>query len=163
MDDKITLVKDWLRFASDDINCAKHSLSMHPVPIEIVCYHCEQAAEKALKGYLIYQNVEPPRTHILKLLCKMCADIDETFEEISEQCGNLTPYAVQARYPHEIHITESDMKKAILNADRVLEFIYQKLEHIEKIAPDIEGRGQLREEQKDQEDQEENIQGQQLT
>ena len=90
MDDKITIVKEWLRFASNDINCAKHSLSMCPVPLEIICYLCEQAAEKALKGYLVYQNVEPPKTHILKLLCKMCTDIDKSFEEITKQCGNLT-------------------------------------------------------------------------
>ncbi|ATW24510.1 HEPN domain-containing protein [Candidatus Formimonas warabiya] len=138
MDDKITIVKEWLKFAWNDINCAKHLLSMCPVPVEIVCYHCEQAAEKALKGYLIYQNTEPPKTHILKLLCKICTDIDESFEEISEQCGNLTLYGVQPRYPFEIEITESDMKKAILDADRVMEFIHQRLALIEGITPDIE-------------------------
>jgi len=67
MDNKISIVKEWLDFASRDINSAKYLLGMLPVPLEIVCYHCEQAAEKALKGYLIYQNVEPPRTHVLKL------------------------------------------------------------------------------------------------
>lgn len=138
MDDKITVVKEWLKFASNDINCAKHSLSMHPVPLEIVCYHCEQAAEKALKGYLIYQNVEPPRTHILKLLCKMCTDIDETFKEISEQCGNLTLYGVQPRYPFEIDITENDMKKAILDAGQVMEFVLQRIQLTEEITQEDE-------------------------
>jgi len=153
MDDKITIVKEWLRFASNDINCAKHSLSMRPVPLEIICYLCEQAAEKALKGYLIYQNVEPPKIHILKLLCKMCTDMDKSFEEITEQCGNLTLYAVQPRYPFEIEITENDMKEAILDADRVLEFILQRLQLTEEITQD----------DNEQKDQQENVTGQQLT
>ena len=153
MDDKITIVKEWLRFASNDINCAKHSLSMRPVPLEIICYLCEQAAEKALKGYLVYQNVEPPKTHILKLLCKMCTDIDKSFEEITVQCGNLTLYAVQPRYPFEIEITENDMKKAILDADRVMEFILQRLQLTEEITQDDNG----------QKGRQENATGQQLT
>ena len=37
----------------------------------------------------------------------MCEDADETFKEISEQCGNLTIYGVQSRYPYEIDITAS--------------------------------------------------------
>lgn len=88
--DKINIVKEWLDFANKDISCAKYLLDMRPVPIEIICYHCEQAAEKVLKGYLIHQDVEPPRTHDLRLICKMCADIDETFDEISQSCVNLT-------------------------------------------------------------------------
>ena len=153
MDDKISIVKGWLDFASRDINSAKHLLSMHPVPLEVICYLCEQAAEKALKGYLIYQNVEPPRTHDLKLLCIMCTDIDKTFKEISQTCGDLTLYAVQPRYPFEVQISDNDMKTAIVDADRVMEFILQRLQLTEEITQDVE----------EQEDQQENTEGQQLT
>ena len=153
MDDKISIVKEWIDFASRDINSAKYLLNMRPVPLEIVCYHCEQAAEKTLKGYLIYQDVEPPRTHILQLLCKMCEDIDETFKEISEYCGNLTLYGVQPRYPFEIDITENDMKKAIVDADRVMEFVYQRMQLTEEIIQDND----------EQEEQQKNAAGQQLT
>lgn len=153
MDDKISIVKEWLDFASRDINSAKYLLDMRPVPLEIVCYHCEQAAEKALKGYLIYQNVEPPRTHVLQLLCKMCTDTDENFKEISESCGNLTLYGVQPRYPFEIDITENDMKKAIVDADHVMEFVLQRMQLTEEITQDND----------EQEEQQENVSGQQLT
>ena len=127
MDDKINIVKEWLDFAYRDISSAKYLLNMRPTPMEIICYHCEQAVEKLLKGYLIYQNVEPPRTHVLKLLCKMCEDADETFKEISEQCGNLTIYGVQSRYPYEIDITEYDMKRAIIDADFIMKFVLMRI------------------------------------
>jgi len=151
MDDKISIVKEWLDFASRDINSAKYLLGMRPVPLEIVCYHCEQAVEKVLKGYLIYQNVEPPRTHVLQLLCKTCEDFDENFKKISESCGNLTLYGVQSRYPFEIDITENDMKKAIADADNVMEFVLQRIQLTEKITQDNE----------EQKEQQKNVSGKQ--
>lgn len=125
--DKTAIVKEWLDFANRDIDSAKYLLGMHPVPLEIICYHCEQAAEKMLKCYLIHQDVEPPRTHDLRLLCKMCADIDKTFDNISQYCIDLTPFGVQPRYPFEIEIIESDMQKAIIDADHIMNFIFPKL------------------------------------
>jgi HEPN domain-containing protein len=125
--DKINIVKEWFGFAEKDIASAKFLLDMRPVPLEIVCYHCEQAAEKALKSYLIYKDSEPLRTHDLKLLCKICSDMDQSFIEISQCCINLTPYGVQPRYPFEIEINDNDMQKAIADADQVLIFIQKKL------------------------------------
>mgnify|MGYP000858741346 FL=1 len=125
--EKINIVKEWLNFANKDINSAKYLLGMHPVPLEIICYHCEQAAEKALKAYLINRDIEPSRTHDLRLLCKMCADFDESFNEISKQCINLTAFGVQPRYPFELQITDGDVETAIADADSILEFILQRL------------------------------------
>ncbi|SPF52644.1 hypothetical protein SBF1_5970006 [Candidatus Desulfosporosinus infrequens] len=56
--DKTSIVNEWLDFANKDISSAKYLLDMRPVPLEIICYHCEQAAEKALKGYLILHDME---------------------------------------------------------------------------------------------------------
>lgn len=125
--DANNIVKEWLNFANKDLNSAKYLSGMRPIPLEIICFHCEQAAEKVLKGYLIHQNIEPPRTHDLRLLCKKCAAIDKSFDEISQSCVNLTPYGVQPRYPFEIEIIESDMQKAIADADHVTDFVLQKL------------------------------------
>jgi len=125
--DKINIVKEWLDFASKDISSAKYLLDMRPIPLEIICYHCEQAAEKVLKGYLIQHDIEPSRTHDLRLLCKRCADFDKTFDEISQSCVNLTAYGVQPRYPFEIEIIDSDMQKAVIDADYVMNFTLQKL------------------------------------
>ena len=125
--DKITIVKEWLDFASKDISSAKYLLDMRPVPLEIICYHCEQASEKVLNGYLIHHDVEPPKTHDLRLLCKMCADFDKSFDELSQSCVNLTAYGVQTRYPFEIEILDSDMQRAIVDADYVMDFTLQKL------------------------------------
>ena len=57
--------KEWLDFAAMDLGAAEHLLTMYPVPLEIICYHCEQAAEKTLKGILVAFHMEPPKTHDL--------------------------------------------------------------------------------------------------
>ena len=45
------LVKNWLEFADMDASLAEFSFAnMHPKPLELICYHCQQAAEKALAG-----------------------------------------------------------------------------------------------------------------
>ena len=56
--DNNKIYNEWFEFA-------KFLMNMHPRPIEIICYHCEQSAEKYLKGYLIKAGNKIERTHDL--------------------------------------------------------------------------------------------------
>jgi HEPN domain-containing protein len=86
-------VVEWFRFADSDLSSAEYLQGMRPQPLEIICYHCEQSAEKYLKGFLIYKDVvEPPKTHYLETLCEMCSEFDERFQEIKRVCNVLTRY-----------------------------------------------------------------------
>ena len=52
------LVVEWVRFAYMDLAQAKNSYdTMHPKPIEGICFHCQQAAEKMLKAYLVSKGL----------------------------------------------------------------------------------------------------------
>ena len=51
--------KEWLEFAAMDLDSAQFPLGMRPVPVEIICYHCEQAAEKLLKAVLVAADIAP--------------------------------------------------------------------------------------------------------
>lgn len=60
--------KHWLEFAKTDLGVAKHLNSQYyPKPLEIICYHCQQAAEKAIKSIIIAYNIQNniPRKHNL--------------------------------------------------------------------------------------------------
>ena len=103
----------WFEMAQEDLGAAEFLLDMYPRPIEIICYHCEQAAEKMLKGILVANNIEPPKTHDLMVLCRRCGEIDSAYEELMDNCVDLTPYGVQVRYPYELELFESDMLRAI--------------------------------------------------
>lgn len=126
--DKNSIVKLWHDFANDDLISAKYLLGLHPLKMEIICYHCQQSAEKMLKGFLIGKNIDPLRTHDLRLLRRMCGEIVDGFDDIEEACVRLTAFGVQSRYPMEMEITESDMRRAIDDADHILSFISQRLE-----------------------------------
>jgi len=39
-----------------DLGTAEYLQNMSPLPLEIICYHCQQSAEKYLKGYLAQPN-----------------------------------------------------------------------------------------------------------
>lgn len=62
---------EWLDFAYMDLSAAEHLLTMRPLPVEIICYHCEQAAEKFLKATLVQFDREPPKTHDLTAVYKI--------------------------------------------------------------------------------------------
>lgn len=121
------LCKRWLEFADDDFATANHLLTLYPLRLEIICYHCQQCVEKMLKGYLMARDIEPPKTHDLVELCKRCSVFDISLNGIAEICADLNPYAVQVRYPAELDIEEGDMRKAIEDAKNIMTFIRQAL------------------------------------
>ena len=117
------LVKEWYRFAMMDLSAAKLLYdTMQPKSIEIICYHCQQSAEKILKGYLISNGIDAPKTHDLQLLCEMCMKINGDFKDLKDVCQELNPYGVQPRYPNEIEVSETDDEKALKNVQTMIDF-----------------------------------------
>ena len=125
MDSKI--YNEWFEFAKRDLESAKFLLNMYPKPVEIICYHCEQSAEKYLKGYLIKHDNKVEKTHDLVLLNNKCKIHDESFLCIEDECIELVPYGVQVRYPYQLEVTEEDMESAIESAERIETFIKEKI------------------------------------
>jgi HEPN domain-containing protein len=101
------------------MDSAKLLNKMRPQHREIICYHCEQAVEKYLKGYLQANDILPPRIHDLEKVCAMCSEIDIRFDTIVRECIYLTQFATQLRYPHEVPITEHNVVKALTDAETV--------------------------------------------
>ena len=126
-----SLSSEWLDMAEMDLNAAEYLLGMRPIPIEIICYHCEQAAEKLLKGALVHFDIEPPKTHDLVQLCKLCCNEDTHFEVLVDACVDLTPYGVQVRYPSNLELDESDTHCALRQCRIIHKFIQPLLKQNE--------------------------------
>ncbi len=47
--DKKEAAKEWFKIAESDLSSAAFLQKMRPTPVEIICYHCQQSAEKYLK------------------------------------------------------------------------------------------------------------------
>lgn len=115
-------VPEWFRFAEMDLSSAKYLFEMmYPKPLELICYHCQQAAEKFIKGVMINLGYEIVKTHDLVMLRNNLAEKVET-DSIAFECVTLTPYATATRYPSAIEVDESQTAAAIAQAQKVKEW-----------------------------------------
>jgi len=112
----------WFAYAENDLRSAKHLTTLHPQPIELICYLSQQCFEKYLKGYLVYQNIAPPKTHDLVHLCTMCMEFSHAFEQLFDMCELLSDYAVQPKYPNEMQLFEHHAQKALACAQQIKAF-----------------------------------------
>ncbi|MDR2965073.1 MAG: HEPN domain-containing protein [Treponema sp.] len=125
---KINDVLEWIQIAEDDIYSAKYLYEAVRKPFEIICYHCAQAVEKYLKGYLTYSGIIPQKTHNLLLLLELCIEKDNSFENIRTECGLLNKFTNEIRYPYRIEIKEEDVIYSINAVDRI-----RNIESIKKL------------------------------
>ena len=70
----------------------------NPVLSDGVCFHAQQAAEKSLKALLAADGVEYPRTHDIDRLLNLVEPRFSEFEQLRDELGPLSGYAVDARY-----------------------------------------------------------------
>ncbi|MCL2019506.1 MAG: HEPN domain-containing protein [Oscillospiraceae bacterium] len=117
-------IMEWKRLADMDLVTAKHMFETYrPIPVEIVCFHSQQAAEKMLKCFLVFHETEPPKIHDLRELIEICIEFEDKFNDIYNEATSLTRYAVLPRYPAELDLDESDGERAIKSASKVKDFV----------------------------------------
>lgn len=96
---KEQVVQAWLVKARSDLESARCLLAGPSPILDTGCFHCQQAAEKSLKAFLIWNEHEPPRTHALGLLLDAGLEYEARLAEHRVPCEGLTSYAVEVRYP----------------------------------------------------------------
>ena len=124
----IAYVLPWVERAKSDFSSACFLAdNMRPVPAEIVCFHCQQAVEKYLKAFLVYNDQEPQKTHELSELVKQCCTFDIGFSDLDQKCKFLMPFVVRTRYPGSIDPDENDMKIALAYTGDIIKFTRSKI------------------------------------
>ena len=130
---KADILQQWLDKANDDLRVAEYLSTMHhPTPDEIICFHCQQSAEKYLKAFIFTHDIEPEKTHDLEELLNICLKYNTSFSLILSKLQFLNEYAVMPRYPNQLQITIDDMKTAIQHAKDVKEFVLKALEETDE-------------------------------
>lgn len=92
----------WLRKAETDVKAARHDLTASPPLLSDVVFHCQQAIEKILKGFLMWHGLPFRKTHSLEELGEQCLDVDSTLRELVDRAVPLTEYAWKFRYPGDL-------------------------------------------------------------
>ncbi|MCP4756270.1 MAG: HEPN domain-containing protein [Proteobacteria bacterium] len=95
---------------------------------DVAIYHCQQAAEKAIKGFLTLHDIEFPKTHDIRLLVQMAIKANPAINQYEDSADLLTPYATEFRYPGEImNPSKEELSEAITKAEEILNFIIRQL------------------------------------
>lgn len=116
----------WLRKAESDLDSARVLLERGLADTGV--YHCQQAAEKALKAYLAWRETPLVKVHDLTALVKQCVPLDASFDSLMELAELLTPYATAFRYPGDLLIPDPvDAQEALQSAEQVLAFVLSTL------------------------------------
>ncbi|EKD23460.1 MAG: HEPN protein [uncultured bacterium] len=115
----------WLQIAKEDLKSAKILLK-HEL-FGTVVYHCQQASEKSLKGYLAFKKQELLKTHDLVKLLELCALFDKKFDEKQEAAKYINPFATKFRYPADYNVLKYDEAlQAVKYTISIVKFIEKK-------------------------------------
>lgn len=122
------LVAAWMRRAQSDLVLAEMTEDWRIAP-EILAFHAQQAAEKALKALLVQRQVEFPRTHAIGMLLNLCRAAGYEGTETLADAVTLTRYAVATRYPGEEEpVSRQEAREAAKLAAQVLAWVKGQFE-----------------------------------
>ncbi len=128
MKTKRELINNWINKAEKDLLTAEHELSFLDAVTESVCFHCQQAAEKYLKAYLVFLSIPFAKTHEIGELITKCEERDREISALKEEADKLTDYAIEVRYPEEwFEPTLEEAKDAFEMAKKIKEFISNRI------------------------------------
>jgi HEPN domain-containing protein len=81
-------LKNWLYRANEDIAVIDSLFETDPkFYSSTICFHAQQAVEKFLKAFLVYHNVDFPRTHDVDFLLLECKKIDPLDFDVEQLTG----------------------------------------------------------------------------
>ncbi len=121
------LVNKWILKVENDLKAAAQMLNAEEPVTDAICFHCQQAAEKYFKAYLVSHGSAPEKTHKIERLIEDCSKIDRTFVSLVNTI-ELSEYAVESRYPDDFYIPGLDeAQNAFKLAGEVKLFILNRL------------------------------------
>lgn len=116
----------WMRYAQADSDLVRHIYfgDYYPKPLEIICYHCQQAAEKSIKAVVVAYGAQGgmPKLHDLSFLLDQIKNMVEIDERYYDYADELTAYGVAVRYPSELGLEERHAKAALEQAGELLKW-----------------------------------------
>ena len=127
--DALPKVIGWLSYADDDLRLAKNTLETMKdgCPYRLVAYHAQQCAEKCLKAYLVFHNIDFPYSHDISRLLELCAEKASWTGKVQD-AEELSMYAISARYPEDgEEVTEEDARRAMAIAEDVRQVVRKAL------------------------------------
>ena len=118
----------WFVKASNDLRAAEALIAASPPLSGEAVFHCQQATEKELKGFLTWNDRAFRKTHNLEEIGEQCLSIDPALREAVDRAVPLSEYAWKFRYPGDPYepTTERGCRDA-LDSRGVFETVLSRL------------------------------------
>ncbi len=111
---------EWLRRARSDLVLAKQP-KPEGVFWEDLCFHAEQAAEKAIKAVMVLERIDFPRTHDVSELLGLLTRAGHSVPADVLIAETISDYATVTRYPgNRQPVSEEEYRWAISVAEDVV-------------------------------------------
>ncbi len=122
----------WFRWAEEDLRAAEHVERAEGFRPRHACWQSHQAAEKAIKAALVFEQIPFPLVHDLEQLREL-VPADWGVRRLNADLSRLTAWAVEARYPLHDEPTTEDARAAVEEARAV----------VDAVRGDVDGKGLL--------------------
>lgn len=120
-------IRRWLLKGRHDWSAAEKVLTPDCEETDVAGFHCQQAAEKMLKAYLISRRIEFEKIHDLGRLLDYCVQADPQFDSLRDAVEPLTLYAVAFRYPGPAEPLRQEVESALRVVGQVWTFVTARL------------------------------------
>ena len=121
-------IRQWIIKGDHDLGTAKVTYLYIPEYLDTVTFHCQQAVEKYLKAYLIFQSTVFRFSHDLIYLLDLITQKDLDFESFYDTVSELQGYAVEIRYPNEtIFLSKEKVESTMITAMEIRKFVTRKM------------------------------------
>ena len=125
--DEILEIRQWLTKAKHDWAVAKQIIGGGAVETDVAAFHCQQAVEKLLKGYLVSRRLPFEKVHDLRLLLNQCTTSERDFDALRDSVEPLTLFAVAYRYPGPAEPSVTEVQRALAVVQTVWTFVTRRL------------------------------------
>ena len=128
-------VKSWFSDANSDLLTAKLTFNAGDKFYIQSAFHCQQAIEKSIKGFLVYLKVRFDKTHDLEKLAETVLSIDSNILNLKKDLSSLNRYAVAYRYPdsRDRELTTKELQDALTLAESIFHELSQKVKFTDSL------------------------------
>ena len=116
--------KDWFEKAAHDLRGAE-ILMEHDGGNDLVAFHCQQAMEKMLKGWLLKMTGELLDGHSLVFLCRKATAAGAPLKGNLRDCAYVNQFYIETRYPSDSYmpVSEEEAQDCMDAARKLMELL----------------------------------------
>ena len=122
-----SLAAEWLALADADREAVRVCVDSGATLYPVAAFHCQQAAEKLMKGFLVLADIDFRKTHDLRELGRTVTGRFPDLAATVAPMADWTTWSVAYRYPTETVAAPEPTGSELLDALRMIDKLSARL------------------------------------